>query len=357
MKQVLVLASVLTLTLGAPQFLVEEKEISGDECHVEYVTVWEEVETEEVNKVICETEFNEECFTEHDIVCVNSTEPVCDMIDELICVDNITNKCGLELVLKNETYTETECSTIYRNICEYEWIGEGKTRKWVPVEDSCVTKPFEECEDVIKYREHFVEEEVCRDIPIKDCRNNPKEVCVDPEMNEICEDVPVEQCEIVPHEECKQVIEKVPNKISKKVATVICNDTDDETENEDEIDIQTSIDVADVSENEIPDNHEKDDATETIPDQSMTPDLVHEQDLSNTSITDANNEARQDVDNSRIIFSDEEIDSRNKLLATRIFIDEGLISTKTNGHSNTVTPTKGNSNNDRIFFPDQDILG
>ena len=60
-------------------------------------------------------------------------------------------------------------------------------------------------------------------------------------MNEICEDVPVEQCEIVPHEECKQVIEKVPNKISKKVATVICNDTDDETENEDDIDIHTSI--------------------------------------------------------------------------------------------------------------------
>merc|ERR1711915_580575 len=70
MKQVLVFSAVVSLALGAPQYLAENKKLSGklkDEgCHTEYVTVWEDIETEEVNKVICETEFKEECFTEYE---------------------------------------------------------------------------------------------------------------------------------------------------------------------------------------------------------------------------------------------------------------------------------------------------
>merc|ERR1711970_1266899 len=411
-------------------------------CRMEYVTVWEDVETEEVDKVICETEFKEECFTEHEEVCVNATEKVCSMVDEMVCVDSITNKCGLEQVLKNETYTENECNKVYKNICEYEWIGEGKTRKWVPVEDSCVTKPFEECEDVVKYKENYVEEEVCRDIPIKDCRNMPKEVCEDPAENQICEEVPTEKCEIVPHEECKQITGTVPKKVTK----VMCDG--DEESNQNDIELKTSIDTADASENEIDDKPEFDESE--LPKMNANPEITTEivdvsvdntkevelgidiseekeeeesgsglsdeessemttenavdtteesmdedtettekpmevTEMSSTTISTTENivtemtetvttdapEAAKDIttdsslpdpseapkrkfDDSRIIFSDEAIDSGNKVLATRVFIDDGLLSPRT---STEKAVPSGSSGSDRIFFPDQDFKG
>jgi len=447
MKQAVVLAAVLAMAFGAPQYLIENKEMSAalveDGCRMEYVTVWEDVEAEEVNKVICETEFREECFTEHEEVCVNATEKVCSMVDEMVCVDSVTNKCGLEQVLKNETYTETECTKVYKNICEYEWIGEGKSKKWVPVEDSCVTKPFEECEDVMKYKENYVEEEVCRDIPIKDCRNMPKEVCEDPAENQICEEVPTEKCEIVPHEECKQITGTVPKKVSKKVTKVMCDG--EEEANQSDIELKTSIDTADASENEIDDKPEFDESelpkinanpeittevsvdntkevelgidiseekeeeesgsglsdeessemtTENavdITEESMDEDTettekpMEVTEMASTTISTTENivtemtetvttdapEAAKDIttdsalpdpseapkrkfDDSRIIFSDEAIDSRNKVLATRVFIDDGLLSPRT---STEKAVPSGSSGSDRIFFPDQDFKG
>merc|ERR1712241_355112 len=391
----------------------------------EYVTVWEDVETEEVDKVICETEFKEECFTENEEVCVNATEKVCSMVDEMVCVDSITNKCGLEMVLKNETYTETECNKVYKNICEYEWVGEGKTRKWVPVEDSCVTKPFEECEDVEKFKENYVEEEVCRDIPIKDCRNMPKEVCVIPAENQICEEVPSEKCEIVPHEECKQITGTVPKKVSKRVTKVMCEGDEEQERNENDIELKTSIDTADVSENEIDDepvqneseqpeiqanpeivteridettvdNEEVEEVelgivlseeagsaeatteeqmetteesmkeettmqpieivTEMITTESITSEdnLTEMVEIITTESTVSSEAPRRNFDDSRIVFSDEAIDNRNKVLAAGVFIDDGLLSPR----STTEKPaTKKSSDNSRIFFPDQDLKG
>merc|ERR1712152_34543 len=63
---------------------------------------------------------------------------------------------------------------------------------------------------------------------------------------------------------------------------------------------------------------------------------------------------RRNFDDSRIVFSDEAIDNRNKVLATRVFIDDGLLSPR----STTEKPaTKKSSDNSRIFFPDQDLKG
>jgi len=412
MKQFIIFAFLADAVFSAPQFLVENKDVSEDGCHTEYTTVWEEVETEEVNKVICETEFREECFTEVDEVCKNVTEKVCRMEDEMVCVDSITNKCGLEKVLKNETYSELECTNVYKNICEYEWIGEGKNRKWVPVEGSCVTKPFEECDNIEKVRENFVEEEVCRDIPIKDCKNIPKEVCVEPSGDQqVCEEVPEEKCEIVPHEECQQITEKVPKKISKKVATIVCKENQPESEDAD-IELKTSIDAADVSENEISDEPEVkkqipevlteestitevstdhddeeegsgeeeqlefdfeveevtsqsettqmtvDEMTSVTTEDSVTTkqdDEVLEKTTTDEPTTPAvkvdNEPKNKKYDDSRIIFSDQAIDDRNKVLATRVFIDDGLLTQKS-----TVAPRR-NLESDRIFFPGQDVKG
>merc|ERR1711983_249799 len=89
------------------------------------------------------------------------------------------------------------------------------------VEGSCVSKPMEECGPVTRFQEEFVDEEVCRNIPIKDCKNVQNNVC---KVEEVCEDVETEKCDILPHEECRQVLETVPKRISKKVTKVVCEE-------------------------------------------------------------------------------------------------------------------------------------
>merc|ERR1712152_899 len=128
--------------------------------------------------------------------------------------------------------------------------------------------------DVEKYKENYVEEEVCRDIPIKDCRNMPKEVCVDPAENQICEEVPSEKCEIVPHEECKQITGTVPKKVSKRVTKVMCDGDEEQERNENDFELKTSIDTADVSENEIDDEPVQNESEQ--PETQANPEIVTE---------------------------------------------------------------------------------
>merc|ERR1712107_949295 len=85
----------------------------------------------------------------------------------------------------------------------------------------------EDCGPETRFEEEFVEEEVCRDIPIKDCKNVQEEVCTEVK-EKACEELEMEECDIIPHEECKQVVEKVPKKISKKVTKVVCDNAEEE---------------------------------------------------------------------------------------------------------------------------------
>merc|ERR1712064_90710 len=219
MKGFLFFTSSIAFVLGAPQFLSEKNQ--NENCHTEVVTIFEESEAESVNKVICETEFRDSCVKKLENICnnVSTGELECELVDRFNCVDSMTNKCGLESVLKNVSYTETVCETVMEDICELE------VRNCIkePVEGSCLSKPVEKCGPVTRFTEEFVEEEVCRDIPIKDCENVQEEVCNE-KKEEVCEDLETESCEVVPHEECKQVVEKVPQKVSKKVTKVVCDD-------------------------------------------------------------------------------------------------------------------------------------
>merc|ERR1712002_1234083 len=221
MKGFLFFTSSLAFVLGAPQFLSEQSQNKNENCHTEVVTIFEESEAESVNKVICETEFRDSCVTKLENICnnVSTGELECELVDRFNCVDSMTNKCGLESVLKNVSYTETVCETVMEDICELE-VRNGIKE---PVEGSCLSKPVEKCGPVTRFTEEFVEEEVCRDIPIKDCENVQEEVCNE-KKEEVCEELEIESCEVVPHEECKQVVEKVPQKVSKKVTKVVCDD-------------------------------------------------------------------------------------------------------------------------------------
>merc|ERR1712062_259580 len=125
MKRVIVMAASLALVWSAPQFLTDTIKSN---CRSEVTTVFEETETETVNKVICQTEFREECNAKVSDVCRNVTtgEVECQNIEKFECVDSITNKCGIEMT---------------------------------------------------RFQEEFVDEDRCRDIPIKDCKNVQSEVC------------------------------------------------------------------------------------------------------------------------------------------------------------------------------------
>merc|ERR1712088_749239 len=221
MKRAIVIAASLALVWGAPQF---KTDTIRSNCRSEVTTVFEETETETVNKVICQTEFREDCSAKVSEVCRNVTtgEAKCEQIENFVCVDSITNKCGIEKVLKNVSYTETVCRSQLENICEKEFVdGEAK-----PVEGSCVSKPTEVCEEMTRFQEEFVDEDRCRDIPIKDCKNVQSEVCSE-QQELVCEPQHTEDCQIVPHEECEHIVEKVPKKVSKKITKVVCDESEE----------------------------------------------------------------------------------------------------------------------------------
>merc|ERR1712203_890636 len=387
MKRTIVIAASLALVWGAPQFLTDN---IRSNCRSEVTTVFEETETETVNKVICQTEFREECNAKVAEVCRNVTtgEVECQNIEKFECVDSITNKCGIEKVLKNVSYTETVCRNKLENICEKEFVG-GEAR---PVEGSCATKPTEVCEEMTRFQEEFVDEDRCRDIPIKDCKNVQSEVCS--EKQELVCEQHTEDCQIVPHEECEHILEKIPKKVSKKITKVVCDESEEEEEEEptdiaeDESanaddnanDIINNIfeifGITNNGENEIEDEKPElvpvitttefmiDDGllsesttkttttsktvpTTTITTTSTTSTSSTTTTLRTSTVKDLENIPTEPVttdvrrmDGSKIIFSDKELEARNKDLANRVYLN--------------VIPTRPTSTN--LFHGHQRIL-
>merc|ERR1711950_94907 len=394
MKRALVIAASLALVWGAPQFLTDTIKSN---CRSEVTTVFEETETETVNKVICQTEFREECNAKVSDVCRNVTtgEVECQNIEKFECVDSITNKCGIEAVLKNVSYTETVCRNKLENICEKEFVG-GEAR---PVEGSCATKPTEVCEEMTRFQEEFVDEDRCRDIPIKDCKNVQSEVCS--QRQEVdCEPQHTEDCQIVPHEECEHIVEKIPKKVSKKITKVVCDEEEDPTEIAEEESTDTTDDntnniinnifeifgIRNNGENEIEDEKPEsvpvitttefmiDDGlisesttkttiiSTTAPTTTTTTTSTTTSSTSTTTTTlrsstvkDLENIPTEPVttnvrrmDGSKIIFSDQELEARNKDLANRVYLN--VIPTRPT--STESVPRTSEDPHSRIFFPE-----
>merc|ERR1711988_541284 len=61
-----------------------------------------------------------------------------------------THECVTKWVPVCKTYTETECSTENRRVCEKTWEGEGDNMKWVDIPGTCEIQPHDECMDVTK---------------------------------------------------------------------------------------------------------------------------------------------------------------------------------------------------------------
>merc|ERR1711862_684878 len=88
-----------------------------------------------------------------------------------------THECVTKWKPVCKTYTETECSTEKRKVCEKTWEGEGDNMKWVNIPGTCKSYPHDECKDVTK--EHCTKnaQKMCEDkhkrIPVQ----VPKKVC------------------------------------------------------------------------------------------------------------------------------------------------------------------------------------
>merc|ERR1711992_423126 len=366
MKRAIVMAALLALVLAAPQFLTDTLRSN---CRSEVTTVFEETETETVNKVICQTEFREECSAKVSEVCKNVTtgEAKCEQMENFVCVDSITNKCGIEKVLKNVSYTETVCRSKLEDICEKEFIDGEAT----PVEGSCVSKPTEVCEEMTRFQEEFVDEDRCRDIPIKDCKNVQSEVCSE-QQEQICEPQHTEDCQIVPHEECEHIVEKIPKKVSKKITKVVCDESEEGEEEKDESsnnddnsnniinDIFEIFGIGNSGENEIDD--EKPEFVPVTTTEFMVDDGLLSESTTQTTTTSttastttattkniptvATNVRR--MDGSKIIFSDQELEARNKDLANRVYLN--VVPTRPT--STESAPRTSEDPHSRIFFPE-----
>merc|ERR1719242_309433 len=105
-----------------------------------------------------------------------------------------------------EPYTETECSTEYKEDCQYQWEGHGNNKVWAPIPGTCKQNPYDSCKDVSKTKEKQVAYPVCRDVPEK-----------------VCQDVPRQQCRDVPRQHCTNKHKKVPVRISKTVPKKVCD--------------------------------------------------------------------------------------------------------------------------------------
>jgi len=377
MQRLLIFVASLACALAAPQFLSEKDNVVGENCHTETETVFEDTEAETVNKVICETEFRDSCETRLENVCRNVTTGPgeCETVESFVCEDSMTNKCGLEKVLRNVSYTETVCATVMMDICEME-LRDGVSQA---VEGSCASKPMEECGPVTKFQEEFVEEEVCRDIPIKDCKNVQEEVCLE-NQEEVCEDLETEKCDIVPHEECRQVVEKVPRRTSKKVTKVVCEEKKmDEMKTEPSIeagegipDIDDILEIFGITNTDYENEIEIDDgllsSSTTSTTRTMTTPATTASTTSTTTTTtsttttvsttstprtpefiptsSSTRDTVRRMDESKIIFSDDEISSRNKDLANRVYAGR-LPSSSTR----RTVPRREQVPNSQIFFP------
>ena len=375
MQRLLVLMMSLACVLSAPQFLSNK----ADDCRTETETVFEDTEEETVSKVICETEFRDSCETKLELVCRNETigAEECETVESFVCEDSMTNKCSVEKVLRNVSYTETVCDTVMMDICEME-LRDGVSQA---VDGSCVSKPMEECGPVTRFQEEFVDEEVCRDIPIKDCKNIQNEVCKE-NQEEVCEDVETEKCDILPHEECRQVLEKVPKRISKKVTKVVCEEerqmdemkTEPSNEADEGVpDINDILEIFGITNIDYENEIEIDDGLKSSTTTTTTTTTVETttttvptttktttQPTTTTTVTEATSATGEflptsnspkstvrNMDGSKIIFSDDAINSRNKELEKRVYAGRFPSST-----TRRTVPRREQIPNSQIFFPE-----
>merc|ERR1712130_857280 len=173
---------------------------SSIQCRTEYATIYDttyqETKTQE-----CVTKYDNVCKTTFERQCQPTTRQECNTVYEKQCKTIYKNVCV------DKYRTETECSTQYKEDCEYQWEGHGNNKVWAPIPGTCKNNPYDECKDVTKTKAKQVAYPVCNDVP-----------------EQLCKDVPRQVCSQVPRQECFAKHKKVPIRVSKRVPKKVCDE-------------------------------------------------------------------------------------------------------------------------------------
>merc|ERR1712233_1314 len=189
-------------------------------CTVTYVTVWD-TEYHDNEHEVCVTEYEKQCTQRLQRLCQPTTRQECSTHYEQQCSTVYKNVCVQKYRTEYEPYTETECTTEYKQDCQYEWQGEGNDKVWAPIDGTCQSVPYDECNDVQKTHARQVAYEACHEEPEESCISVPKEVCISV-ADEICQNEPLTKCEEVPRQACHKEHRRVPIRVSKAVPKKSC---------------------------------------------------------------------------------------------------------------------------------------
>merc|ERR1712088_414134 len=202
---------LVCLVSGAPyneaQTAPQTKSVS---CRTEYRVVWDTQYQEKVcrtvNQQLCKATTRQECQTVY--------EKSCSTVYKSVCVDQYKTEY--------EPYTETECTTEYKEDCEFQWEGYGSNKVWAKIPGTCKQNPYDNCQDVSKTKEKQVAYPVCNDVPEQKCVDVPRQHCRQV-PDQVCHNQPLQQCEDVPRQQCTTKHKKVPVRISKNIPKKVCD--------------------------------------------------------------------------------------------------------------------------------------
>merc|ERR1711879_821994 len=192
---------LLCLVSGAPQ--PQGQSVS---CRTEYSVVWDTQYQEK------ETQ---ECVTNYEKVCHTIYEKSCSTVYKSVCVEQYKTEY--------EPYTETECTTDYKEDCEFQWEGYGNNKVWAKIPGTCKQNPYDKCQDVTKTKEKQVAYPVCNDVPEQKCVSVPRQECVTV-PDQVCTNQPLQKCQDVPRQACQAIHKKVPVRVSRQVPKKVCQD-------------------------------------------------------------------------------------------------------------------------------------
>merc|ERR1719206_292034 len=124
MLQSLVYTTIISLSLGAPQYggvqpspPVKTAPLTGSvKCRTEYATLWD-TEYKETETVVCTTEYEKVCRTETQRLCQPTTRQVCTTEYEKVCRTETQRLCQPTTRQECNTVNEKQCSTVYKNVC------------------------------------------------------------------------------------------------------------------------------------------------------------------------------------------------------------------------------------------------
>jgi len=215
----------LCLVSGAPYNDVQSAQVGQQtksvQCRTEYTTVWD-TNYQEKETTECVTNYEKVCRTVTERLCKATTRQECSTVYEKSCSLVYKSVCVDHFRTEYDPYTETVCSTEYKEDCEYQWEIQGGAKIWAKIPGTCKQNPYDNCKDVTKSKERQVAYPVCNDVPEQKCVDVPREKCVEV-PDQVCSHQPLQQCENVPRQQCTQKHKKVPVRVSKTVPKKVCD--------------------------------------------------------------------------------------------------------------------------------------